>query len=260
MPPTGTAPAATATAAAAPAPAAAAPAAAAAAAESNPLTVLYDLVISPLIERFAELSLFSPAIFTLGSLFISFVTLNYPIFLLAIASGEALLLQNVLKGVSGYMATSESIQSSKDIGKDPKCKSKYEGSESTKFKYLLDNGLSTPFPNSALYFLSFASAYCIQSMSFFTQESEARGSSFSVRPYVGYISAGLTITLFSLFTLLYSCDTPIGVILSVFVGLLVGFTLCYQNYLLFGKPGVDLLFIPPLVSRSGMDYICVSSN
>lgn len=224
------------------------------------LTILYTLLISPVEARFAELSLFSPAIFTLGSLFISFITLNYPIFLLSIASGEALLLQNVLKGVSSYMATAESIQSSKDIGKDVKCKSKYQGSESTKFKYLLDNGLSAPFPNSALYFLSFASAYCIQSMSFFSKESYERGSAYSSRPYIAYISAGLSIILFSIFLLINTCDTPLGVILSVILGLLIGFTLCYQNYLLFGKAGVDLLFIPPLVERKGMDYICVSTN
>jgi hypothetical protein len=224
------------------------------------LSMLYTFVISPCESKFAELSNFSPVIFTLGSLFISFITLNYPIFLFSVASGEAMLLQNVLKGVSSYMATADSIKESQGTGKDPKCKSRYQGSESTKFKYLLDNGLSTPFPNSALYFISFASTYCIQSMSFFTQESYERGSSYSVRPYMAYISAALCIILFSIFTLIYSCDTPLGVIFSIIAGLLIGFTLCYQNFLLFGKSGVDMLFIPPLISRSGMDYICVSTN
>ena len=250
-----------ATAPAAPAPAASAGATATPSKEStNPFSILIEFLITPVIARLSELSLFSPAIFTLGSLFISFITLNYPIFLLSLASGEALLLQNALKGVSNYMSTADSIQGSKDLGKDPKCKSKYEGSESTKFKYLLDNGITTPFPNSALYFLSFACSYCIQSMLLFTEECQARGPSYSIRPYIGYLSAGLLIAMFSLYMLIYSCDTPLGVILSVILGLLIGFTLCYQNYLLFGKAGVDLLFIPPLVSRSGMDYICVSSN
>ena len=204
--------------------------------------------------------MFSPAIFTLGSLFISFITLNYPIFLFSIASGEALLIQNGLKGVSSYLNTVESVQEAKSLGKSEKCKSRYEGSESTKFKYLLDNGISVTFPNSALYFVSFASAYCIQSMLLFTQECADRGSSYSIRPYLGAGSASMCIILLSLFILLNSCDSPLGVILSVVAGLLVGFTLCYQNFLLFGKPGVDMLFIPPLVSRSGMDYICVSTN
>lgn len=224
------------------------------------LTLLYTFILSPVEAKFSELSLFSPVIFTLGSLFISFITLNYPIFLLSVASGEALLIQNALQGVSTYMASTESIQESRSIGKDPKCKSRYEGSESTKFKYLLTNGISSPFPNSALYFLSFASAYCIQSMTFFTKECYERGSSYSIRPYIGYISASLCIILFSIFSLIYSCDSPVGIMLSIILGLLIGFTLCYQNYLLFGKSGVDLLFIPPLLARSGMDYICVSTN
>jgi hypothetical protein len=204
--------------------------------------------------------MFSPAIFTLGSLFVSFITLNYPIFLFSIASGEALLIQNGLRGVSSYLNTVESVQEARTLGKSEKCKSRYEGSESTKFKYLLDNGISVTFPNAALYFVSFASAYCIQSMLLFTQECADRGSSYSIRPYLGAGSACMCIILLSLFVLLNSCDSPLGVILSVVAGLLVGFTLCYQNFLLFGKPGVDMLFIPPLVSRSGMDYICVSTN
>lgn len=226
----------------------------------NVLSILYEIIIQPVQDRFAELSLFSPAIFTLGSLFISFITLNYPVFLFSLASGEALLIQNGLKGVSSYLETAESVQESRSLGKSEKCKSRYEGSEATKFKYLLDNGISVTFPNSALYFVAFASAYCIQSMLLFTQECADRGSSYSVRPYLGVGSACMCIILFSLFILLNSCDTPLGVILSVVAGLLVGFTLCYQNFLLFGKAGVDMLFIPPLVSRSGMDYICVSTN
>jgi len=226
----------------------------------SPITEIITLIMSPILSRFTDISFFSPAIFTLGSLFISCITLNYPIFLLSLASGEALLLQNVLKGVSGYLATAESSEAGRGLGGKKECKSKYEGSESTKFKYLLDNGMSTPFPNSSLYFLSFAAAYCIQSMSHFTEETQARGASYSSRPYMSYISAGMFIILFSIYSLFYSCDTPLGVILSVATGLLVGFVLCYQNYLLFGKAGVDLLFIPPLVSRSGMDYICVSTN
>ena len=224
------------------------------------MSKVYSFVVGPINSRFSQLALFSPAIFTLGSLFISFITLNYPIFILALASGEALLIQNGLRSVSNYLATTQSIDSSLLIGKDPNCKSKYQGSESTQFKHLLDDGKATPFPNSALYFVSFASAYCIQCMSFFSEECYERGQAYSSRPYLGYISAAMSIILFSVFTLLYSCDTPLGIILSVAVGLLIGFSVCYQNFYIFGKEGVDLLFIPPLVSRSGMDYICVSTN
>lgn len=48
--------------------------------------------------------------------------------------------------------------------------------------------------------------------------------------------------------------------MSVVTGLIVGFMLCYQNLVAFGKEGIDMLFIPPLVQRNGLDYICVSTN
>jgi hypothetical protein len=227
---------------------------------TNVMSTLHSMIITPAESKFAEVALFAPVIFTLGSFFISIFTLNYPIFLFAVASGEAMLIQKMLHGVSDYLVTSESIHELKEIGKGSKCKSIYEGSEATKFKYLLEDGVSPTFPNSALYFLSFASAYCIQSMSFFTKEAYERGKSYSVRPYVGYISASLCIILFSIYCLIYSCDTPFGIVLSVLIGLLIGFTLCYQNFLLFGKKGIDMLFIPPILTRTGMDYICVSTN
>jgi hypothetical protein len=224
------------------------------------MSTVYSTLVSPIETVFLEISKFTPVVFTLGSLFISIFTLNYPVFLLSIASGEAFLIQNILKNVSAYMATSDGMEETKDVGRNPKCKSKYEGSVATRFKSLLDGGLATAIPNSSLFFLSFASAYCIQSMSFFTEECYERGPSYSVRPYLGYIGAALCVILFSIYNLMYQCATPIGIILSVILGLLVGFSLCYQNYLIFGKAGVDMLFIPPLVSRSGMDYICVSTN
>jgi hypothetical protein len=58
----------------------------------------------------------------------------------------------------------------------------------------------------------------------------------------------------------YGCDSIVSILASIFIGGMVGSFLCYQNYVLFGKQGVDLLFIPPLEKRSGMDYICVSTS
>jgi len=220
-------------------------------------TLLNEFVLQPIETKFAELSFFSPVVFTLGSLFVAFITLNYPVFLFSVASGEALLLQNVLKGVSNYLITADSIKPKPDSAK---CRSTYEGSTPTKFKYLLDNGIGATFPNSALYFLAFATTYCFQAMALFSTEVYERGASVSTRPYLGLISSCLCVLLFSIYTLVYGCDSPLGIIFSVFAGALIGFVLCYQNYFLFGKAGVDMLFIPPLVSRSGMDYICVSTN
>lgn len=217
-------------------------------------------LLQPIENKFGEFANLSPVIVTLGSLFISIATLNYPIFLFSLASGEALVFQKVLSGVSSMMVTSDDIKDNKDIGKGSKCKSVYEGSISTKFKYLLANGIGNPFPNQSLYFLSFASAYCIQAMLFFTKECYERGSSYSTRPYLATVGTSLFVLLFSIYLMVYNCDTMLGVVMSIVVGLLIGFILCNQNFYLFGKQGIDMLFIPPLIERSGMDYICVSTK
>ena len=229
----------------------------------NPLASLLESILAslqPIENKFGEFANLSPVIITLGSLFVSLATLNYPIFLFSLASGEAFIFQKFLSSISNIVTTSEDIKENKDIGKGSKCKSIYEGSISTKFKYLLANGLGNPFPNSPLYFLSFASAYCIQSMLFFTKECHERGSSYSTRPYLATIGTSLFLLLFSIYLMVYNCDTMMGIVMSLVVGLLIGFILCNQNFYLFGKQGVDMLFIPPIIERTGMDYICVSTK
>jgi uncharacterized protein YacL len=73
------------------------------------------------------------------------------------------------------------------------------------------------------------------------------------------IGAGLIILLLGIYLVANGCESIVKLFLSVVIGLFVGVLLCYQNYLLFGKEGVDLLFIPPLSKRKGMDYLCVTA-
>ena len=218
--------------------------------------LLQKNIVRPAVSHFGEFANFSPVIFTLGSLYVAAVTLNYPILIFSLASGEAFLIKYILSGISNFLATSDTVQ----VDAGAECKSIYEGSISTKFKHLLQNGVGTTFPNSPLYFISFAAAYCIQSMLYYSEECSKRGPAYSSRPYIAYIMAALIIILFSLYTLMYNCDSTFSIMMSVITGLIVGFMLCYQNLLVFGKEGIAMLFIPPLVQRNGLDYICVSTN
>ena len=206
-----------------------------------------------------ELGHLSPIIFSMGAAFIALVTLNYPVAVFAASSVEAYLAYSALSVAGAYTVTPlMGIDGSSAKSKDA-CKSSFQSLTPSRFEAIFKQGLRKEFPNSPLYFISFAAAYCIQSMYFFSQECSELGPQYSNRPYLALISAAMFIILYSIYLLSFSCDSAFSLGFTVLLGGLVGYFICYQNFLLFGKNAVDLLFIPALARRSGMDYICVTT-
>jgi len=205
-----------------------------------------------------DLGHLSPIIISIGSAFVALVTLNYPLAVLSASSVEAYFVYNTLSMVGKYGATPNLSIPDKVPG--DYCKSSFQRMTPSRFDAIFSTGLRNEFPNSALYFLCFAAAYCIQSMVLFSTETEELGPQYSNRPYLALISAGMFILLYTIFLVNSSCGTIFSLLLTIFIGLFVGYLICYQNYLLFGKNAVSLLFIPALARRSGMDYICVTAK
>lgn len=207
-----------------------------------------------------ELGHLSPIIFSMGAAFIALVTLNYPVAVFAASSVEAYLAYSALSVAGAYTVTPlMGIDGSSSKSKDA-CKSSFQSLTPSRFEAIFKQGLRKEFPNSPLYFISFAAAYCIQSMYFFSQECSELGPQYSNRPYLALIAAAMFIILYSIYLLSFSCDSAFSLGFTVLLGGLVGYFICYQNFLLFGKNAVDLLFIPALARRSGMDYICVTTK
>lgn len=202
-----------------------------------------------------ELGHLSPIIFSLGAAFIALVTLNYPVAIFAASSAEAYLVYSALSVAGAYTVTPLMGIDGSSKG----CKSSFESLTPSRFEAIFKQGLRKDFPNSPLYFISFAAAYCIQSMYFFSEECSELGPQYSNRPYLAIIAAAMFIILYSIYLLSFSCDSAFSLGFTIFLGLFVGYFICYQNFLLFGKNAVNLLFIPALARRSGMDYICVTT-
>jgi hypothetical protein len=202
-----------------------------------------------------EIGHLSPIVLIAGSLFMSVVTLNYPLAVFGLSCMEASLVYRLISPFADYIKTpSDGIEQSAE------CKSYFQLLTTSRFKGLLENGIKTPFPNYSLYYIAFAVLYCIQGLLAFSNESSAMGSSYSSRPYLSIIGGTLFILLYGLYLFVYGCDGILSLLLTVFIGALVGYLISYQNISLLGKTSVDLLYIPPLINRSGMDYICVTTN
>jgi hypothetical protein len=215
-----------------------------------------------ILRAIPEIGHLSPIILSIGTAFIALVTLNFPLMILSGSTVEAYLIYKTLSSASAYTVTPLLGVIEGQLPPDQRkfCKSFFQTLTPSRFDYLMSKGLKAEFPNSALYFISFAAAYCIQSMYFFSQESSELGPQYSNRPYLAIIASAMFILLYSIYLLAFSCDSVFTLIFTIILGLFAGYLICYQNFLLLGKKAVNLLFIPSLARRSGMDYICVTTN
>jgi hypothetical protein len=216
--------------------------------------IIFIFIDKPMLKIAPEIGHLAPVILTVGSLFLSIITLNYPVFIFSLASAQATLLHSVISSTSAYFATPSSVD------KTNTCKSYFQQMTPNRFSAFLKQGIVNTFPSTAMYFIAFASAYCIQCLSVFSEECTELGPAYSNRAYISILGAIMFIVLYALYLISYGCDSILTILGSVLMGGIVGSFICFQNYTLFGKQAVDLLFIPPLVKRSGMDYICVSTS
>jgi len=185
--------------------------------------------------------------------------LNTPFFVLGLSSAEALAFYSLIYNITGFAVTPFSGLKEASEGEQG-CTSFFKTLTPSRFKWMISQGLRKEFPNQPLYFISFAAAYCIQSMYFFSQECSELGPQYSNRPYLAIISALMFILLYTIYLSVSGCDSSFYLFFTIILGGLVGYIICYQNYLLLGKNSVNLLFLPILTRRSGMDYVCVSSS
>jgi len=207
-----------------------------------------------------EVGHLAPVILTVGTLFIAAITLNAPLAVFGATGVEASLIYSVIQMVSNYTITPTLGISTESQPPGGACRSAFQTLTSPRFKHLISQGLKQEFPNAPLYYISFAAAYAIQSMYFFTKELSELGPQYSNRPYLAILGSSMFIILYAMYLLAYGCDSMFSIFFTVLIGGIIGYLLCYQNYLLMGKPGVNLLFIPPLARKSGLDFVCVSAN
>lgn len=210
-----------------------------------------------ILNSLPEIAHLSPVILTLGTAFMAILTLNYPLGVFSASSFEALLFYNVIKLISDYSFTPDLGPSTSD----PRyCSSSLQILSPSRFNWFLEQGLKKSFPNQPLYFISFAAAYCIQSLLNFSEEASQLGPKVSNRPYLAIMGAALFIGLYAMYLSAFGCESIFTLAATILFGALIGMLISYQNYLLFDKSAVNLMFTPPLAKRSGMDYICVSSK
>ena len=210
-----------------------------------------------------EIGHLSPLIITTGALFFSAATVNYPLFMFAASSAEAGLIYKFVKLLSDYIITpSFGVETSSDIAATSRtqCSSSFQTLTTSRFRLLMDNGIKKSFPNFPIYFIVFAVVYCIEGLLFFGNEASEIGPAYSNRPYMSIIGGSLFFVLYSLYFYVYGCDTLFNISFTVIIAAMVGYLIAQQNVAIFGRNSMNLMYIPPLIQRSGMDYVCVTTK
>jgi hypothetical protein len=211
-----------------------------------------------LLQTVPEIAHLSPVIFIFATGFLALTTLNSTLGYFSASSAEAYLIANFFTATGQYLVTPTNgvvSQSSTGVA----CKSTFQTLTPTRFRYLMGEGVKEEFPHMSLYFLSFAAAYILQGLNFFSQEIQQLGPQYSSRPQLALLGAVMIILLYTLYLIIYGCSSTSSLLFSLALGIFVGVMIAYQNYLLFGKTSVNMLFVPPIARRKGMDYICVTA-
>ena len=217
---------------------------------------------SKLFRLIPEIGHLAPIIITGGALFISLVTINYPLLVLAGSTVEAGLFYSLLRNLSDYIITPTfGLQTASEVNnKRPECSSYFQTLTASRFRLLMGDGIKNTFPNYPIYFIVFAIVYCIQGLLFYSNECSQLGPAYSNRPYMSIIGGCMFFILYALYFFVYGCDSLFSIVMTVILAATVSYLIAQQNVLLFGRESVNLLYIPTLGQRTGMDYVCVTTK
>jgi hypothetical protein len=204
-----------------------------------------------------ELCHLSPIIFTVGTFIFAFLTMNYPIALFGVGALEAMAVYSPLQTLGSYFLTPSDLRSGDSL--KPECTSRFQLMTQYRFKDLIDQGLKPEFPHYGLYFLSFASGYMIQGMTFMSEEISMMGEQYSNRMYLSILGAAMFIAVYLIHLATYGCNTLSSLFFTIAIGIFVGILISVLHFTLGGKQAINTLFVPPIVKREGLDYLCVKT-
>lgn len=212
-------------------------------------------VLSPAFQDFMR-SL--PDCLVLGSGLFSLITQSFPIGILTLAMLEFMIIHKVL-GNFIQQVGGNNLQPQSDTC-TPGLPSPYQISFAGKL-------LSTiTFPSGPIFLVSAAIAYCLLSISNFSQELEElskKEPEWKARFPLAVTFSCLILGVYGLWRYTNSCDSALSVLGTTVIGLLVGFGIQLLHVYLFGRDSINFLGIPLLADRAALGkplYACAKQE
>jgi hypothetical protein len=205
--------------------------------------------------------LFPESIILASGLFALF-TISYPMTVFFGTMIETSLMYRLVRSIADYLTFSVgSSEGSAAARRDSaKCRSGfYQQADFTDVSLLAGIIRSNAFPSYPVFIVATAASYVFNTLNKLSKELEISGPAYASRYYTTMIFSALLLFVLIAYRALYGCESYMSLLLTAGIGILLGVVLVYQNTILFGKEGINLIGIPILRNRTATGqniYIC----
>jgi hypothetical protein len=215
--------------------------------------------LSPVVVASEMMRIFPDSLVVASGIYAAIIQ-SFPYAVFFVTLIETTVIFKIIKYAATYLNITGPISST--TGQyNPLCRSGFSGVVPTVESLTTSKlGMTTAgFPSAPLFMLSTASSYIFTTLNYQTKELAALGPSYSSRYYISAMFLLILVFLFFIFRLSFECDGFGVLIVSVAIGLFLGYLLVKQNNLLFGPQSINLIGIPLLENRTATGkkmYVC----
>jgi len=220
------------------------------------VTLVWQKTLFPIVRETLRLL---PDSFVLGTALLAALSMCKSYGILLFSMFELMLGQRafsmIIAGIAPVGAGSSAIQ---DV-----CQPGFSYSNTMRISMLETIGTPSMFPSPTMFFLSGIFSYLIFAMQQFSVEIQSLGNDIGVRTQVALTLSGLFMLALFMFRYSYGCESFATLLVSTIFGFIAGIAIVYQNIVLFGRDGINVLNIPMIMSSLEQGkpmYVCAPSN
>ena len=143
------------------------------------------------------------------------------------------------------------------------CQPGFNFPNSMRISLLETIGRPSAFPSPVMFFVSAILSYMIGCVMEFDREITALGGDLSTRTTVGVVLSSFFAFIVLAFRYSYGCESFGTLLVSLFLGGILGLVLVFQNKALFERSGVNILNLPMIQTaeeRGKPMYVCAPAN
>jgi hypothetical protein len=205
---------------------------------------------SGFVTRIGELIQYTPESIVIGSTALGILTNSFPMLVFVIFQFELIGVRRLFSGLTGYLFPTVTEK----VGN---CENGFLlGANGVKTCILNIFGRGGSFPAGGLFFLSGVFSYLIGSLMSFQSTLETLGSDYTTRIITASVFSLISILIVFFYNTMWGCNSFMGSLGSVILGILFGYLLLVINGYLFGAEGINLIGVPSLATNDKMFYIC----
>jgi hypothetical protein len=225
----------------------------------NDLWIQVTNAIGSLVPLIAEFIRLLPDGFVLGTIILSLLSMCKSYGVLLFTMFEIMIIQRLFSTVTGGISPIVSGQNANALV----CQPGFIFPNNMRISLLENIGLKSHFPSPPMFFISAVLTYIISSIQDFKEEITTLGGNLSTRTTTAMVLSSLFLFVVLAFRHSSGCDSLGILLISTILGIAIGGLIMFQNKILFGRDGINLLNMPIIVSavETGKPmFVCASSQ